>query len=124
MTSGSVTAAGGNQSFTPPFSTNAPSSGSVSLSGPTPTADANTTAMLGSVIYRSGPANGEGFTLNQTVTNGTYQVYLWMVENYMSNVRDMDIKVEGATTATAVRGPDHLLWQNSAPTRRPSPTAR
>jgi len=61
----------------------------------TPSADANTSAMLNSVVYRSAPPNGQGINLDQTIANGTYNVYFWEVENFQSNFRNEDIYLEG-----------------------------
>ncbi|GLX67043.1 hypothetical protein [Paenibacillus glycanilyticus] len=67
-----------------------------------PATDANTQAMLQSALYRSNPANGQGFSMNQTIANGSYQVYLWTLENYQSNFRNEDVKLEGTTAATGI----------------------
>ncbi|QHW33743.1 hypothetical protein GZH47_25045 [Paenibacillus rhizovicinus] len=67
-----------------------------------PTPDATTQTMMQSALYRSAPPNGQGFSLNQTIANGSYQVYLWTIENYQSNFRNEDVKLEGTTVATGI----------------------
>jgi len=118
---GAATTIGGNSwtsyssALSSGFSTDAPLTGSGSLGTVSPAADANTQSMLSSVIWRSAPPNGQGFTMNQTIANGTYQVYLDIVENYMSNFRDMDVKVEGSTVATAIGDQAYLHWTRYGP---------
>jgi len=97
------------------FSTNAPSSGTASLPSLDPSTDADTRTMLESVLYRSSPPNGQGFRMSQTIANGTYQVYFWVVENYMSNNRDIDVKLEGATVDTAIADQAYQHWHKYGP---------
>lgn len=63
-----------------------------------PTTDANTNSMLNTVIYKSAGS----FSMSQTLDNGTYNVYFWLTENYLDNIRSEDIKIEGNTVATGV----------------------
>jgi len=66
---------------------------------PSPAADADTTSMLRSEIWRTGNA-----TLNQTIANGNYAVYLWVMEDYQSGFRSFDVKLEGTTKGTIATG--------------------
>jgi RHS repeat-associated protein len=43
-----------------------------------------------------------GFTLTQTLPNGTYSVYLWLAENQADHLRSLNITVQGATVASGV----------------------
>lgn len=74
-----------------------------------PQADTDQKAMLQSVLYRSQPANGSGFTLSYPARNGTYDVWVWAVENYRSGFRNVDLQLEGKTVATAIG--DLPLWE-------------
>jgi len=65
---------------------------------PNPAVNTDTNAMLNSAIWKS----GSPLAINQTLSNGTYQVYLWVMENYQSNVRKMDVKLEGTQVATNI----------------------
>src|SRR5205814_4182046 len=55
------------------------------------------------------PSTSSGFSLAQTIANGTYQVYLWEVEDGADHSRTFDIHMEGATVATGIG--DHLAGQ-------------
>jgi len=67
-----------------------------------PAADADTRTMLEHVLYRPAPPNGQGFRMTQAIPNGTYRVFLWTLENYQSNFRDNDVRLEGVQVATAI----------------------
>src|ERR687895_859848 len=58
---------------------------------PNPSVNSDTAAMLNSAIWRSNAP----LTLNQTLSNGTYQVYLWIMENYQNHARKINVKLEG-----------------------------
>jgi mannan endo-1,4-beta-mannosidase len=64
---------------------------------PVPATDADTAAMLNSVLYAD--ADNGGFTLAQTVTNGKYQVYLWFMENFQGNSRRFHVQLESMRVA-------------------------
>ncbi|MFN3650787.1 MAG: Ig-like domain-containing protein [Armatimonadota bacterium] len=65
---------------------------------PAPSADV--AHVLGTGIGRLAPPNGQGFGVAQTIPNGDYQVYLWMVENNADHYRDAEVRLEGVTAAT------------------------
>ncbi|MFN3652501.1 MAG: Ig-like domain-containing protein [Armatimonadota bacterium] len=67
-----------------------------------PTPDAATQQMLSTGLWRAAPPNGQGFSLAYPLPNGSYQVYLWTVENYRSSYRDVEARLEGAATATGI----------------------
>jgi hypothetical protein len=71
--------------------------------------------MLESVLYDSSNTNGQGFTMSQTLTNGSYNVYLWMIENNQSNSRDADVTVQGTQVATAIGSLALGAWQKYGP---------
>jgi hypothetical protein len=66
---------------------------------PSPSADSDTTSMLRSELWRTG-----NVTLNQTVANGDYDVYLWVMEDYQNGFRSFDVKAEGAVEGTIATG--------------------
>ncbi|HZG54917.1 PA14 domain-containing protein [Paenibacillus sp.] len=66
---------------------------------PSPATDADTTSMLRTEIWRTGNA-----TLNQTLANGNYAVYLWVMEDYQANFRSFDVKLEGTTKGQIATG--------------------
>ncbi len=82
-----------------------------------PAADADTRTMLQSVWYRSGPPNGQGFTLSQSIANGDYDVWVWAIENYQSGFRDVDLRLEGRTVATAIGDLPLWNWRRYGPYR-------
>ena len=59
--------------------------------------------------------NGTGFSMNQVVPNGTYQVYVWAVENFGSNYRNMDLKLEGVTAAQGIGDLPYGSWKKYGP---------
>jgi hypothetical protein len=81
----------------------------------TPTVDAATRSVLESGIWRSGDIPGQGFQLQQTLPNGTYQVYVWTIENYIANYRSFDIKLEGATAALGIGDLPLGEWRKYGP---------
>lgn len=64
-----------------------------------PTVDNDTKLMLHSSVYHS-----NSFSVSQPIPNGTYFIYLWMVENYMDNFRSFDVKLEGVKKTTSPIG--------------------
>jgi regulation of enolase protein 1 (concanavalin A-like superfamily) len=82
-----------------------------------PSADADATAMLQSLVYRPQIANGQGVSISQQVTNGTYDVWVWMVENYQSNFRDVDLQLENQPVATAIGDLPLWSWRKYGPYR-------
>jgi hypothetical protein len=64
-----------------------------------PAADADTRTMLQSLHYRFASPD-QGYSLTQTLPDGTYNVYLWLVENFQSNWRNVNVRMEGVQVAT------------------------
>jgi regulation of enolase protein 1 (concanavalin A-like superfamily) len=94
------------------LTTNAPNLATTAIT-PSPGADADTRAMLNSAIW----ANNQGFTVGQALGNGTYDVYLWVIENYQSNVRRFDVRVEGVTAASGIGNLALGAWVKYGPYR-------
>jgi lysophospholipase L1-like esterase len=82
-----------------------------------PSTDSGASNLLQSVVFRPSPNNGEGFTLTQTLPDAEYLVYFWMVENFVSNYRDMDVKLEGALVVPAAGDLPLGHWRRYGPFR-------
>ncbi len=80
-----------------------------------PSPDSNTKTMLNNGLWKTGTANGVGFTLSQTLANGSYQVYLWEVEDGSNHSRNMNVILQGSTVATGIG--DQLVghWSKYGP---------
>jgi hypothetical protein len=82
-----------------------------------PNPDADTRAMLQSVVYRPNPPSGQGFTLGQTLPNGEYELHVWFVENYTDGFRDVTLRAEGVTLATGLGNLRRGEWKKYGPYR-------
>ena len=77
----------------------------------TPAVDSDTNRMLNTGIW--GQASDVNFS--QTLSNGSYFVYLWTVENYVSNYRSFNVKLEGTQVASAIGSLPNNTWQRYGP---------
>lgn len=77
---------------------------------PVPAVDAATNAMLNSAVW-----NDADFSFSQTLTNGAYSVYFWVLENHQSSYRSFDIRLEGSTAAAAVGTLSYGSWMKYGP---------
>lgn len=66
---------------------------------PEPATATPTTQMLQSEIWRTGDLQ-----LSQTLANGVYHVYLWVMEDYRANHRVFDVHLEGTKVGTVRSG--------------------
>lgn len=66
---------------------------------PSPAAPADTTTMMRSELWKSGDMN-----LSQTLANGSYQVYFWVLEDYRNNYHVFDVRLEGKLVTTVRTG--------------------
>ena len=62
-----------------------------------PPTDPSTTRMLQSTLYVAGAGP---LRITQPAPNGTYAVYVYLVENYQSSYRSLDVAVEGNAAHT------------------------
>ncbi len=92
------------------MTTTAPNVASTNVT-PSPTTDNATRSMLNSAIW------GGSFSVGQTITNGSYDVYLWVIENYQSNIRRFDVRVEGTTAASGIGNLALGAWVKYGPYR-------
>lgn len=77
----------------------------------TPAVDTQTSAMLNSDIF-----SGKSFSINLKIANGSYEVYLWTVENFKSNYRSFHIKLEGTQVTSSPIGSLPLReWRKHGP---------
>ena len=67
--------------------------------------------MLNTGIW--GQASDVNFS--QTLSNGNYFVYLWTGENYASNYRSFNVKLEGTQVASAIGSLPINTWQRYGP---------
>jgi lysophospholipase L1-like esterase len=80
----------------------------------TPVPDAGTEVMLRSAIF-SFASIGQGFNLSQTISNGSYHVFVWLMENYSDYYRKINVRLEGATVATNAGFLPRGAWQKLGP---------
>jgi hypothetical protein len=80
---------------------------------PSPATDASTSAMLNSAIWKW----GANLQLGQSLANGDYQVYLWVMENHQSNSRSFRVLLEGVQVDGAVGNLPLGGWKKYGPYR-------
>jgi mannan endo-1,4-beta-mannosidase len=80
---------------------------------PNPAVDSDTAAMLNSLLYSS--SDPGTITLAQSIVNGQYQVYLWDMENYQSNSRSFNIRLEGTQVASGIGSLPLNSWARYGP---------
>lgn len=78
---------------------------------PVPSVDSTTGAMLNSAIWER---RGD-LVMSQTLPNGGYQVYLWVMENHKTNFRSFNVALEGTTVATGIGTMPLASWQRYGP---------
>ena len=76
-----------------------------------PAVDSATNGMLNTGIW----SQASDINFSQTLSNGNYSVYLWAVENYSSNFRSYNVKLEGAQVASAIGGLANNTWRRYGP---------
>lgn len=89
---------------------NAPNLATTTLT-PSPATDASTSSMLNTAIWK--PA--ADLQVGQPVSNGSYQVYLWVMENYQSNARSFRVRLEGVEVASGVGNLALGAWRKYGP---------
>jgi hypothetical protein len=53
-------------------------------------------------MLNSAVCNPQTLELNQTLPNGTYDIYLWVIENYKTNWHSIQVQLNGQSVATQV----------------------
>lgn len=92
--------------------------GAVPYSGPqifSPAVDTNTNNMLASVTFKITSTVGDSWTMSKVVTNGSYNLYFYCVENNVAFFRSTTIRVEGTDVATGVCNLAMNAWQKLGP---------
>jgi hypothetical protein len=64
---------------------------------PTPAGNRDLRKMLNTVVYRS-----QTLEICQILPNGTYDLYLWIMENYQTDWHSLEVRVAGQTIATGL----------------------
>jgi len=77
---------------------------------PIPTADSDTSAMLNSVHWTIGD-----WSVQQTLADGEYDIYVWIMENYRSNTRNIDIEIEDTLVAQDIGNITKSHWKKYGP---------
>jgi hypothetical protein len=80
-----------------------------------PTPDANTATMLNSCLWTSATPNGGSFTLNQKLSNGSYKVYVWEVEDGSDHAHSFNLLLQGSQVATGIGNQLKGQWQKYGP---------
>jgi mannan endo-1,4-beta-mannosidase len=80
---------------------------------PNPVVDSATSQMLNTLLYAS--TDTGSMSLNQTLTNGTYHIYLWTMENWQSNSRQWNLVAEGVQVATGLGKIALNAWKRYGP---------
>jgi hypothetical protein len=83
---------------------------------PRPPCDEDTSRMLNTAVFK-GSAN---LTVSQELSNGLYDVYLWVMENLDPDHRSFDVRIEGKSAARGVGARARLGdWAKLGPFRAP-----
>lgn len=78
---------------------------------PTPPVGPDIYAMLNTCIW----FNNDNLTVGIPVPNDGYEVYLWVLENYASNARSFDVRMEGALAASNLGTFPYPEWRRYGP---------
>lgn len=79
---------------------------------PKPGADKAIKSMLNTVVYKA-----HTLEISQTVPNGTYDVYLWIMENFRSNHHSMDVSLGNQTVDRSIAQLPLGQWVKYGPYR-------
>lgn len=79
---------------------------------PQPRADRDTKSMLSTVVCK-----GQRLEIIQTIPNGTYEVYLWIVENHESDYHSIDVSLGGQIVARGIGKLPVNNWAKYGPYR-------
>jgi hypothetical protein len=82
-----------------------------------PAASADTSAMLATAIWNPNGGTSGGVRLRQELPDGTYDVYLWMAEDYRSFYRSLQVRLQGQVAAEGVGHLQMGAWARYGPYR-------
>jgi hypothetical protein len=77
---------------------------------PRPHASSDIRKLLNTVIFK--PATLE---ISQTLPNGTYSIYLWIMENFQSNWHSLNVSINGKPVAQGIGHFDRGSWAKYGP---------
>jgi len=77
---------------------------------PQPLVSRNIRRMLNTVVYRS-----QTLEIIQTLPNGLYEVYLWIMENYQSDWHALELSLADQTIATEIGKLGYSNWARYGP---------
>lgn len=77
---------------------------------PQPYADPALRTLLNTVIYRA-----ETLEISQTLPNGSYALYLWLMENYQTNWHSLELRINGQSVAQNLCQLPFGTWQRYGP---------
>ncbi|WP_017302185.1 hypothetical protein [Nodosilinea nodulosa] len=77
---------------------------------PRPYASRGTRAMLNSVIFKA-----QTLDIEQPLPNGSYDIYLWVMENYQSHWHSLNLSVEGKPVAEGIGYLPQGAWRRYGP---------
>ncbi|MBI3878789.1 MAG: tandem-95 repeat protein [Verrucomicrobia bacterium] len=75
--------------------------------------DPNLLTMFQRLAYQ--PNSSQPLSFAQSLNNGSYRVYLWLLEDFGDYSRTLDFKVQGTTVATNVFNVPKGTWQKFGP---------
>lgn len=109
-----VTIAGDRwQSYTDALATGLSTPGATAASTyylPSPATSRGTRTMLNSVIFKP-----QTLDLEQTLPNGSYSLYLWMMENFQTHWHSFEVLVEGQSVAQGIGQLPFQGWARYGP---------
>jgi hypothetical protein len=87
--------------------------GATSSLTPTPSADTGTASMLNTQLVAS--VDKGTVTITQTVSNGSYQVYVWFMEPVQGNSRKFNVRLEGVNVGNDLGDLSKNQWRKYGP---------
>lgn len=92
------------------LSVNAPNLSTTALT-PSPATNGDTSAMLNSAVWK----NAADLNVVQTLPNGNYTVFIWVMENYQSSYRSFNLRLEGTQVASGIGTLNKDVWAKYGP---------
>lgn len=77
---------------------------------PRPYADPALRTLLNTVVYRP-----ESLEISQTLPNGSYELYLWLMENYQTNWHSLELQINGQPVAQNLCQLPFSHWRRYGP---------
>ncbi|HSM80837.1 MAG TPA: hypothetical protein VLS96_04080 [Nodosilinea sp.] len=77
---------------------------------PTPHPQRGTRTMLNTVVFKT-----QTLTLEQTLPNDSYDLYLWIMENYQTHWHSLELQVDGQSVAEGIGHLPFRAWARYGP---------